>query len=261
MTPLPLVAVALAALLLPATADAACQAPVAGSPIRLAADGPEPAAAGVALTYVGHATVLIETAQGVRIATDYNDVVRPPTPLDIVTMNHAHETHFTDRPDTGIPHVLRGWAIDGEAPRWDLTVRDVHVFNVTTNIRQWGGGTEYDGNSIFVFETAGLCIAHLGHLHHLLTPAHLEALGHVDVVVPLVDGNYSLDLPGIVQVLDMLHPELIVPVHYFSQGGLQRFLDALGDRDPIRRADGSRVVLTRADLPAQTTVLVVPPQR
>jgi len=32
------------------------------------------------------------------------------------------------------------------------------------------GGTRYNGNSIFVFEIADLCIAHLGHLHHTLTP-------------------------------------------------------------------------------------------
>ncbi|MBV9201128.1 MAG: MBL fold metallo-hydrolase [Alphaproteobacteria bacterium] len=32
------------------------------------------------------------------------------------------------------------------------------------------GGTRYNGNSIFVFDTADLCIAHLSHLHHTLTP-------------------------------------------------------------------------------------------
>ena len=45
----------------------------------------------------------------VRIATDYNDYVRPAGLLDAVTMNHAHSTHFTDRPDPSIPLVLRGW--------------------------------------------------------------------------------------------------------------------------------------------------------
>ena len=35
----------------------------------------------VGLTFVGHATFLIETPQGVRIATDYNDaLVRPSRP-------------------------------------------------------------------------------------------------------------------------------------------------------------------------------------
>ncbi len=48
----------------------------------------------VRITYIGHATFLIESPQLVRIATDYNDYVRPPVMPDIVTMNHAHPTHL-----------------------------------------------------------------------------------------------------------------------------------------------------------------------
>ena len=61
------------------------------------------------ITYIGHSTFLIESPRLVRIATDYNDYVKPPVLPDIVTMNHAHSTHYTDRPDPGIKHVLRGW--------------------------------------------------------------------------------------------------------------------------------------------------------
>src|SRR5690349_24671632 len=39
----------------------------------------------VLLSYVGHATFLIESPQGVRVATDYNDYVRPRVLPDIVT--------------------------------------------------------------------------------------------------------------------------------------------------------------------------------
>src|SRR5271163_665257 len=67
----------------------------------------------VRLTFIGHATFLIESPQLVRIATDYNDYQKPPVRPDIVTMNHAHDTHFTDNPDPAIKYVLRGW---GESP-------------------------------------------------------------------------------------------------------------------------------------------------
>jgi hypothetical protein len=63
----------------------------------------------VDLTFVGHATFLIETPQGVRIATDYSDGTRPPVTPDVATMNKAHSTHFSYRPDPGIKHVLKGW--------------------------------------------------------------------------------------------------------------------------------------------------------
>ena len=62
----------------------------------------------VRISYVGHSTFLIESPQLVRIATDFNDYVQPPVLPDIVTMNHAHSTHYSDHPDPGIKHVLRG---------------------------------------------------------------------------------------------------------------------------------------------------------
>src|ERR1700675_4127939 len=65
-------------------------------------------AAPARLTFIGHATFLIESPQLVRIATDYNDYVRPPVLPDIITMNHAHDTHFTDHPDPAITYVLAG---------------------------------------------------------------------------------------------------------------------------------------------------------
>ena len=64
------------------------------------------------ITYVGHSTFLLESPQLVRIATDYNDYVRSPVLPDIITMNHAHSTHYTDYPDPAIKHVLRGWEPD-----------------------------------------------------------------------------------------------------------------------------------------------------
>ncbi len=110
----------------------------------------------VSLTYIGHSTFLIESAAGVRIATDYNDYVRPPVVPDVATMNRAHSTHYTNNPDPGIKHVLRGWGREGEPARYDLQVDDVWVRNVVTNIRDWGGGTALHGNSIFVFESGGV---------------------------------------------------------------------------------------------------------
>src|SRR5262249_58962447 len=90
----------------------------------------------VRITYSGHSTFLLESPQLVRVATDYNDYVRPPVLPDIATMNHAHSTHYTDRPDPRIPHVLRGWGPSPDQPaRHDIQVRDVRVRNVPTNIR------------------------------------------------------------------------------------------------------------------------------
>jgi L-ascorbate metabolism protein UlaG (beta-lactamase superfamily) len=212
----------------------------------------------VRLTYVGHSTFLIESPRLVRIATDYNDYVRPPVVPDIVTMNHAHSTHFTDHPDPAIKYVLRGWAPDNKPAEHDVTYRDVRVRNVPTNIRDWAGGTERHGNSIFIFEIAQLCIAHLGHLHHTLTQQQLNDIGRVDVVLVPVDGSYTLDLDGMVEVLHALKAPLMIPMHYFGAYTLNRFLTRVQQDWDVETAETPSLVFSKASLPAKPKVLVLP---
>jgi L-ascorbate metabolism protein UlaG (beta-lactamase superfamily) len=212
----------------------------------------------VRLTYVGHSTFLMESPQLVRIATDYNDYVRPPVLPDIATMNHAHSTHYTLSPDAGIKYVLHGWADDQKPARIDLQYKDVRVRNVPTNIRSFDGGTERHGNSIFVFEVAKLCIAHLGHLHHTLTQQQLNEIGRVDVVLVPVDGSYTLDLDGMVEVLHALKAPLMIPMHYFSAYTLDRFLQRVRQDWDVEVAEVPSLVVSKANLPPKPKVLVLP---
>ena len=212
----------------------------------------------VRLSYVGHSTFLIESQRGVRIATDYNDYVRPTELPDIITMNRAHSTHYTETPDPAIRHVLRGWSVTGGAAQHDLTHGDVRVRNVPTNIRDWQGGTSVYGNSIFVFEMGNLCIAHLGHLHHTLTTQQLAQLGQMDIVLVPVDGSYTLDLPGTVEVLRSLKAPLMIPMHYFSSYTLARFLDAVSADFEVKTVEVPTIVVSRASLPPKQQVLVLP---
>ncbi|HEV2558561.1 MAG TPA: MBL fold metallo-hydrolase [Microvirga sp.] len=212
----------------------------------------------VGLTFVGHATFLIETPQGIRIATDYNDYVRPSAPPNVATMNKAHSTHYSRSPDLSIQHVLRGWNPAGGAAQHDLTVGDVRVRNVSTNIRDYAGRTEYDGNSIFVFETAQLCIAHLGHLHHTLSPEHLKKLGRIDVLLVPVDGGYTMETFDMMEVLKAVNAPLMVPMHYFNASTLQRFLAAAREHFPVEFSDRASLAVSRSSLPGQPKIVVLP---
>jgi L-ascorbate metabolism protein UlaG (beta-lactamase superfamily) len=270
------IAAALLGLALPAVALAqSSEAPTPKSPATtpdtpqicpglVAADRPRviPAALGpdqVRITYIGHATFLIESPQLVRIATDYNDYVRPPVVPDIATMNHAHDTHYTDNPDPAIKYVLRGWGPSEDVPaNWDVKYKDVRVRNVPTNIRNWAGGTERYGNSIFIFEMANMCIAHLGHLHHTLTQQQLNDIGRVDVVMAPVDGNLTLDLDGMMDVLTALKPQIIIPMHFFNPFTLARFLDRARQQWPVEQAEIPSFVVSKATLPDSPKVLVLP---
>jgi L-ascorbate metabolism protein UlaG (beta-lactamase superfamily) len=222
--------------------------------LRLAALTPDQ----VRITYSGHSTFVLESARQVRVATDYNDYVVLPVPPDIATMNRAHDTHFTNHPDPAIKHVLRGWTETGAPARHDLQFEDVRVRNVPTNIRGWTGETERHGNSIFIFEMGALCIAHLGHLHHTLTQQQLDEMGRVDIVLVPVDGSLTLDLDGMMEVLQALKAPLLIPMHYFSAYTLQRFLDRAGQAWTVEISDLPSVVLSKTSLPPTPKVLVLP---
>ncbi len=216
-------------------------------------------AAEIRITFVGHATFLIESPEGVKIVTDYNDYIRPPVVPDIVTMNIAHDSHHSRSPDPRIKHVLPGWNPSGSGPiEHDMKLADVHVRNIPTNIRDWGGGTREYGNSVFVFEIGGICIAHLGHLHHTLTVQQLGLIGQMDILLVPVDGGYTLDLDGMAEVLKALKPRVMIPMHMFSAYGLERFLTRVRQDFEVVDNPTPTISFSRATLPANPQVLVLP---
>jgi L-ascorbate metabolism protein UlaG (beta-lactamase superfamily) len=213
----------------------------------------------VRVTYIGHSSFLLESPQLVRIVTDYNGYNRPPMLPDVVTMNHAHTSHYTDSPDPGIAHVLRGWGPSPDKPaRHDLQVKDVHIRNVPTNLRSWGGETERHGNSIFIFEMGSLCVAHLGHLPHTLTQQQLNEIGKIDVVLVPVDGGATLDVDGMIEVLEALKAKVMIPMHYFSTYTLNRFLERAKDKFPAEFNDTPSIVISKTSLPEKPKFVVLP---
>ncbi|HUD59266.1 MAG TPA: MBL fold metallo-hydrolase [Acetobacteraceae bacterium] len=245
----------LLALLLPRMADAGCSPIAIGVPRVTLADA---AADAITITFLGHASFLIQTPGNVRAVTDYNGINVPTDPPDIATMNHAHSTHYTDHPDPRIRHVLHGRRDDGKPAEIDLTVGDLHVSNLPTNIRDGQGGTELYGNSIFLFESAGLCIAHLSHLHHLLTQQDLVLLGHIDVVMAPVDGVFTMSQPDMATVLDQLHPRLVLPMHYFTRDVVDRFVALVHDKYVVQYSESPTMLVSRATLPRRPTIMVLP---
>lgn len=215
----------------------------------------------VRLNYVGHATFLIEAPDGTTMATDYTGFLGNTDHIPtIVTMNNAHGTHFTNTPDPRIPHVLRGWGDGAEPADHYIEVGEVRVRNVTTDIRsRFGDIARADANSIFVFEVAGLCIAHLGHLHHIPTEAQFAALGRMDVVMAPVDGGYTLDLPSMIGILKRARASVVIPMHWFNPMGLERFLAGMADDFEIEMTGVSFTEVSLRALPSNPTIRVLAP--
>ena len=209
----------------------------------------------VRITYAGHSTYVIETPAGVRIATDFSGVYGGDPLPRIVTMNKAHRTHYTDRPDPGIEHVLRGWNPDGGPARHALVVDDVYIRNVPTDIRR-GGFMEKDGNSIFIFEVAGLCIGHLGHLHHRLEDAHYGAIGRLDIVMVPIDGGLTLSIDGMTEITQRLYASMILPMHR-HRTPLPQFISSMGEGFAVDFREGRSLTVSLRNLPDRPTIVVL----
>ncbi len=209
------------------------------------------------VTFVGHSTFRIETAQGIVAATDYNGNAGGATP-DVVTMNRAHSTHYTNTPDPAIKHVLRGWGEDGTAAKHDVQVGDLRIRNVTTDIRFGASNRVTDGNSIFIFESGGLCIGHLGHLHHELTPGHIGWIGRLDVVMVPVDGRMTMPHQNMMGVLKEIKAAVIIPMHIFGPDTLAAFLAEARKSFKVTYLESRSLTLSQKSLPTEATVMVMP---
>jgi L-ascorbate metabolism protein UlaG (beta-lactamase superfamily) len=249
-----LVAAVLFGLLLPGTAAAMGCFPSAGlapGMVRVALSSD----ASVELTFLGHSTFLIESRGGTRAVTDYNAYVRSPVTPDIVTMNNAHDTHYTDFVEPGVQHILRGWSPTGGAAEHDVTLADLRVRNVPTAVHGRVGDQAL-GNSIFVFETPDLCIAHLGHLHHVLLDTQLGEIGEIDVLLVPIDGAYTMSQEEMAQVIDQIGPAVVVPMHYFGAERLARFLGLMRDRWEVVMSEIPKLALSRATLPWRQIIVL-----
>ncbi|GIT91031.1 Zn-dependent hydrolase [Jannaschia pagri] len=245
----------------PSHCIAVAEAPGIGYLHRASYGAPLPDAFTVRLSFIDHAMFMLETAGGLRAVTDYAGFIGATSVPDVVTMNRAHITHWDPTPDPAIPHVLPGWSERvGEPANHYLDLGEMLVRSVSTDIRtSVGNGVERNGNSIFVFEVGGLCIGHLGHLHHEPTEAQYAALGRLDVVMAPVDGGLTLDLDTMTKVLTRLRSSVVLPMHWWGEGTLQRFLAGMSGTFAVDRRQSSHIEVSLRTLPDRPTIVVLRP--
>lgn len=215
----------------------------------------------VLIRYIDHASFAIVAGDGTTAVTDYTGYlgVQDVVP-DVVTMNNAHSTHWTATPDPRIPHVLRGWPEGGVPADHQLDLGAMLIRNVTTDTRgPFGEGAMADGNSIFIFEAAGLCIGHLGHLHQIPSDEQYAAIGRLDVLMVPVDGGYTLRLEDMAGVVRRFRSSVVIPMHWFSEASLAAFLAEMAAEFTVVETGGAQIALSLRDLPATPTLLVLEP--
>ncbi|WP_461405183.1 MBL fold metallo-hydrolase [Falsiruegeria mediterranea] len=216
----------------------------------------------VRISYIAHASFLLQTHGGLSAVTDFTGFIGNVDLIpDVVTMNHAHETHWTAFPDPAIKYPLNGWGEEfGQGIEHHLDLGEMLVRNVSTDIRSQFSGVEPKGNSIFVFEVEGLCIGHLGHLHHMPSDQQFAALGRLDVVMAAVDGGSTLALPEMIKVINRLKSSIVIPMHWFGDYTLGAFLVGIREEFDVQRNWTSEIEVSLATLPDRPTVIVLEPK-
>ncbi len=249
-------------MLLPGTAMAACLLGLVGqpAPFQLASARPLPLTVAavpkgqVSISYIGHSSFIIETPGGATAITDFNGLHSPNFIPDIVTMNNSHESHYTPSPDRRIKTILRGWSIEtGRMARHDVRHKDLRVFNIPTNLGEYGD-PKGNGNSIFVFEISNLCIAHVGHLHHVLSKEQLKQLGRIDILFVPIDGGMTIQHEQALAVIEQVSPRMVIAMHFGFIGAAERFFDMARKLYPIKAETGATILVSRRTLPKHTEI-------
>jgi len=211
------------------------------------------------ITWLGHASFLIESKNGTRIITDpfeagsYEGAVGY-APIseraDIVTVSHDHADHNAVDAVTGTPEVV--W---GTEPR---TVADVSIRGFST-YHDESRGQERGRNTIYVMEVDGLKVGHLGDLGHELTEDEASEIGSVDVLLAPIGGYYTIGPEEAKKAAEALGARVIIPMHYKTEAlgfpiqpvddflKLMEHVDRVGSRsvevDPDSLPDPSQVVV------------------
>ena len=165
------------------------------------------------IKFLGHASFLITSEDGLRIITDpykpgcfdggikYEPITEE---ADIVTISHEHDDHnCTDIP--GNPVFVRG---AGKKDIKGIAINGTDVFHDTS------GGKERGKNTIFNMTVDGMRVVHLGDLGHELSDQEVENIGVVDILFVPVGGYFTIDAAVAEKVIERLHPKIVIPMHF-----------------------------------------------
>jgi L-ascorbate metabolism protein UlaG (beta-lactamase superfamily) len=95
-------------------------------------------------------------------------------------------------------------------------------------------------------------------LHHELTPSHIGQIGRLDVVMVPVDGGYTMAQVNMMQVLKDLKARMVIPMHYFTEANLSRFISNARGSLKIKIEEKAVITVSRETLPAEPTLVVLP---
>ena len=209
------------------------------------------------IKWLGHASFLITSDDGIKIVTDPYEVGGGLSyggikeSADIVTVSHDHSDHNNVAAVQGNPKVVRGTA----------KAKGIEFKGIPCSHDEAGGKLR-GKNTIFCFEVDGVVGCHLGDLGHQLSDKQVAEIGPVDILLIPVGGYYTIDARVATEACDRLKPKVIIPMHYktdkcaFPIAGVDEFLRG---KEGVSRLEASEVELKPGELPPTTQIIVLKP--
>jgi len=214
------------------------------------------------IRYLGHACFLVTDADGIRIVFDpyepggfnggigYGPIKEP---ADIVVVSHDHADHNYVAGVPGNPRVIKGPGVQSE---------EIILFRGIAAKHDASGGSERGENTIFCADIDDVRLCHLGDLGHELTPAQVEEIGSIDVLLCPVGGLFTIDAQAATRVVESLGPRITIPMHFKTAKitfPLAPVDDFLRGKTNVRRENGSEITVTQETLPAEPQIIVLDP--
>jgi L-ascorbate metabolism protein UlaG (beta-lactamase superfamily) len=220
------------------------------------------------IRWFGQSFFQITTSAGTKIVIDPHAIEQYPrvqVEADLVLITHPHLDHATLTPiqNRDKAKVLTGIKVTGRRQDWvpiDEKFKDVQVYSFGT-FHDKDSGMTRGKNTIFVIETDGLRICHLGDLGHELSDRQVQSIGAVDVLMIPVGGIYTLNGTDAKKVMAQIKPRrLVLPMHY----GTKAFEDLLspdefleGLKNVVRQLETNEITLNPADKPPEEPKVVL----
>jgi len=170
---------------------------------------------------------------------------------DIVTISHDAPGHNNAAAVRGKSHVLSG---PGE-----YEIGGVFITGVQTNGTPKKSGEE-PRNTLYVFDYTGVTVAHLGDLRRVPSQTEIEALGNVHIALVPVGGGGGLSVTKAVEVISLLEPGIVIPMHYHTPGSalklgpVSKFLKEIGVANSEMQGT---LKVTRSSIPDETRVILL----
>jgi L-ascorbate metabolism protein UlaG (beta-lactamase superfamily) len=174
------------------------------------------------ISYLGHACFKIKSLNTKLLIDPFDSkmvgIKMPREEVDAVLVSHNHKDHGFVEAAYGYRKIIDG---PGE---YEIGGISIIGFSTYHDDKQ---GEERGKNTIYLIESEGLKVLHLGDLGHVLSSKQVEAVGNVNILMIPVGDKYSLGPKDAARIVTDIEPQIIIPMHYYFEGINKEYFDGL----------------------------------